>query len=123
MPTQQYTISNGDISTTNAFAVPGDKPGGDDSFVVDSFQEERGNSYVHIDNGLDENVDVLLQGSHEFDDKIDSPADDGPTETVNSGDVGAFDSTVGHAYLQVEVTPAAVPSSGELVLTFQSRVQ
>lgn len=123
MANQQYTISNTDVGTS-AFTVPGDQDGGagDDSFTVEPDNLDVGRQwYVHVDNGFNENVDVTVQGSHFLDESMDSAVDDGATETVNSSSSGAFDGTTGHTYLQINVTPAADPTSGDLVVTFQSR--
>lgn len=124
MANQQYTISNSDRSDGSAFAVPGDEDGGvgDDSYQVD--QDAGGEhmwTYAHIENGWDVNVDVTLQGSHTFDETITAPVDDGSAETISNGSNGAFDTNVAHSYVQVNVDPAATPTSGDLTVTFQTR--
>lgn len=124
MANSQYTVSNTARGDTSAFTVPGDEPGDTDSVLSES--ESGGgdyHSYVHVANGWDVNVDVTLQGSHYLDESMADPVDDGATETIASGASGAFDTEVGHSYLQVSVTPASAPTSGDLVVTFQSRGQ
>jgi len=125
MTNGQYIVSNTDRSDANAFTVPGDEDGGsgDSSYQVEpETQWQRQHLYVHINNGWDVNVDVTLQGSHTFDESMSNPADDGSAETINSGgNVGLFDTEVGHSYAQINVDPAGTPTSGELTITFQNR--
>jgi len=123
MTNQQYTISNTDVTGT-AFTVPGDQDGGagDDSFrVEDTGLNKSHDSYVHIDNGFNENVDVTLRGSHWQDESMSSAADDGSAVTVNSGGTDFFDITSSHTFIELNVDPAADPTSGDLVITCQSR--
>lgn len=124
MANQQYVISNADRTDANAFTVPGDEDGGegDVSFrVEDSTLNKSHDSYVHIDNGWDANVDVTLRGSHFRDEDMTNAAPDGATITVSSADVDFFDITTSHSYIEVTVDPAAIPTSGSLTITFQSR--
>lgn len=124
MANAQYTVSNGDRTTADPFSVPGDEDGGegDVSFrVEDKPLNKSHDSYVHIENGWDTNIDVTLQGSHYQDEQMDSAADDGQPETVNSGATNFFDITTSHTYIEVNVNPAAAPTDGNLVITFQSR--
>lgn len=124
MSSQQYTVNNSEISDTSAFTVPGEKPGQNESFQSDQDKSQyRMGVYVHVHNGLDANVDVTLQGSHSYDSAINNPVNDGATETINSGDSGAFDTTVGHAHMQVSVTPNTTPTNGSLTVTFEAREQ
>lgn len=121
MANKQYTVDNADVATS-AFTVPGDQPGTDSSFSVEDRDLNEGKQwYIHVSNGFDQNVDVTVQGSHWSDESMNNPVDDGATETISSGANGAFDGETGHSYLQVNVTPAADPTSGQLVVTFQSR--
>jgi hypothetical protein len=124
MANQQYVIANGDRSNADPFDVPGDEDGGagDPSFrVEDETLNKSHDSYVHIDNGFNENVDVTVRGSHFKDEQMDSASDDGSAVTVNAGTVDFFDITSSHTYIEVDVNPAANPTSGNLVITFQSR--
>lgn len=124
MANRQYTIANGDRTDNSAFTVPGDEDGGEDdpSFrVEDRPLNKSHDSYVHIDNGWNENVDVTLRGSHFKDEQMDSASDDGSSVTVNAGTADFFDITSSHTYIEINVNPAANPTSGELVITFQSR--
>lgn len=124
MSNAQYTVANGDRTDNSAFTVPGDEDGGagDDSFQVEPDNLDKSQHwYIHVDNGWNENAEVTAQGSHFDDSSMDSPADDGTAETVNAGEVGVFDGETGHSYLQVNVNPAANPTSGNLVVTFQTR--
>jgi hypothetical protein len=66
-------------------------------------------------------MDVTLRGSHFKDEQMDSASDDGSSVTVNAGTVDFFDITSSHTYIEVNVNPAANPTSGNLVITFQSR--
>lgn len=124
MASEQYTIGNGDRTDNSAFDVPGDEDGGegDTSFQVDS--ETTGPAkrwYIHIDNGWDVNVDVTPQGSHAFDESMSSSGEDGNSVTVSNDDVDFIDGETGHSFLELNVNPASTPTSGELVITFQSR--
>lgn len=126
MPNQQYTVDNSDRGNANAFTVPGDEDGGvgDDSYALDpqaSPNQVSVDSYVHVDNGWNVNVDVTLRGSHFADKTMTSAVDDGETVTINSGNVDFFDITSSHSYIELNVDPNATPGSGQLVITFQSR--
>jgi hypothetical protein len=124
MANAQYVIANGDRTDNSSFTVPGNEDGGagDPSFRVEGLPLNKSHdSYIHIENGWNENVDVTLRGSHFEDEQMDSAADDGSAVTVNSGTTDFFDSTSSHTYIEVNVNPAANPTSGELVITFQSR--
>lgn len=124
MGNQQFTISNTARGDTSAFTVPGDEDGGEgeESVTIEtSGGGGRRRAYVHVDNGWDVDVDVTLQGSHTYDSGMASAVDDGAAETVSSGTTGAFDTEVGHSYIQVSVTPAVAPTSGDLTVTFQAR--
>lgn len=124
MANAQYTINSGDRSDTSAFTVPGDEDGGagDDSFQVDTDTVGPARRwYIHIDNGWDVSVDVTPQGSHYRDESMASAGEDGSAVTVASGDVDFIDGESGHAFLEVSVTPASAPSSGDLTITYQSR--
>lgn len=122
MSNAQFTVSNTARSDASVFTVPGDEPGTADSFRVDeSGSGSKMHVYVHVDNGWDVNADVTLQGTHYNDDAMDSPTDDGGSETVNSGTADVFDSDVAHSFVQVSVDPASAPTSGDLVVTFQAR--
>lgn len=125
MGNAQYTIGNGDRTDDTAFTVPGDEDGGegDDSFELNYGAADKAvESYVHIDNGWDQNVDVTLRGSHYDDSSMSSAADDGSAVTVSSGGgTDFFDVTSNHGFIEVNVNPAANPSSGDLTITFQSR--
>lgn len=125
MSNAQYTVGNGDRTDDTAFTVPGDEDGGagDDSFPIDSGDIGNGRQwYVHVENGFDTDVDVTAQGSHYLDESMASAGDDGATETISSGgSIGIFDGETGHSFLQVNINPATTPSSGDLVVTFQSR--
>lgn len=117
----QYTVAAGDRADGSTFTVPGDVSS-DASYAVDDPDRKAGKQwYVHVANGWDVNADVTVQGSHYQDEALDSPADDGPAETVNAGANGVFDGTTGHSYIQVNVDPASGPTSGDLVVTFQHR--
>lgn len=123
MANQQYTVSNSDVGAT-AFSVPGDQDGGegDASFKVEDRPLGEGKQwYVHVENGFDANVDATVQGSHYLDESMSASVADGATETISSGSSGAFDGVTGHTYLEVNVEPAADPTSGDLTVTFQSR--
>lgn len=122
--TQQYTVSNTDSDETS-FKLPGDQPG-EEPFGLDSgSQIETFHWYVHIDNGWDVNIDVTVEGSHSLDDAsgdtLDSPAIDGTTESISSASVDFFDGTTNHAQIQLDVDPAADPTSGDLVVTIERR--
>lgn len=121
----QYTIANGDRSDNSAFTVPGDEDGGagDDSVELDYHgTDDAVDSYVHVENGWDVNVDVTVRGSHYLDSTMASAADDGSSVAVSSGgSTDFFDVTSGHAYLELNVNPAGTPTSGDLTVTFQSR--
>lgn len=125
MGNSQYVIGNADRGDATAFTVPGDEDGGagDNSFRLET--EGLGKSqdgYVHIENGWDTNVDVTLRGSHFLDESMSSASDDGSAITVNSGgDTDFFDITSSHTFIEVNVDPAADPTSGDLTITFQSR--
>lgn len=120
---RQYTIAHDDRSDNSAFTVPGDEDGGagDDSFPTEINDTIYTRWYVHIENGWNENVDVTVRGSRFDDATMSAAADDGDAVTVNSGTNAAFDGASGHSYLDVNVNPAADPSSGDLVITFQRR--
>lgn len=121
MANAQYTVGNADVTGT-AFAVPGDQPGTDQSFQVEPDNLSKGQQwYVHIENGFGVNVDVTVQGSHYADGAMSAPVDDGVAETVSAGTNAAFDGETGHSFLQVNVDPAADPTTGTLTVTFQVR--
>lgn len=123
MANQQYTVSNSDVTGT-AFTVPGDQDGGagDDSFKVEPDNLGKGQQwYVHVENGFNENADVTVQGSHLFDETMTVAVDDGATETISASSNAVFDGETGHTYIQLNVDPAADPTSGDLVVTFQAR--
>ena len=125
MANAQYVVSNSDRSNANAFTVPGDEDGGagDDSFrVEDKTLNKSHDSYVHIENGWDQNVDVTLRGSHHLDSSMSSAVDDGSAITINSGgNTDFFDITSSHTFIEVNIDPAGTPTSGDLTITFQSR--
>jgi len=127
MPNQQYSISNTDRGNNNAFTVPGDEDGGvgDDSFALEANANPKQNSidsYVHVENGWDVDVDVTLQGSHFLDETMGSAAQDGSAITITKNDgTDFFDITSSHSFVEVDVDPAGTPTSGELTITFQSR--
>lgn len=125
MANAQYTISNTDRADATAFTVPGDEDGGEGDL---SFQVEKPtlaqshDSYVHIENGFDTDVDVTLRGSHFTDESMSAAVDDGTAITVSSGGgTDFFDIVSSHTYLEVSVDPATTPGSGSLTITFQSR--
>jgi hypothetical protein len=125
MANRQYVISNTDRADANAFSVPGDEDGGenDDSFPLrNEAASQSVDSYVHIENGWDTDIDVTLRGSHFQDESMSSAADDGSAITVtSSGGTDFFDITSSHSFIEVNVDPAADPTSGDLTITFQSR--
>lgn len=125
MSNKQYVVSNADRTDANPFTVPGDEDGGegDLSFEVDeSGVGDSMDAYVHIENGFDTNVDVTLQGSHFKDESMSSAATDGSAVTISSGGgTDFFSVSSDHSYIEVSVDPAAIPSSGDLTVTFQSR--
>jgi len=121
--TQQYDVQNGDVTGT-AFTVPGDNPD-EEPFDLDENFDQYYRWYVHIDNGFNENVDVTVQGSHALDtasnNTLDTPADDGAAVTVSSETTDFIDGTTNHAKLQLNVDPAADPTSGTLTVTIEKR--
>lgn len=120
---KQVTVNNSD-SDGSDFKIPGDQPG-EAPFDLELNDGAHYRWYVHIDNGWDQNIDVTVEGSHTMDaagsNTLDSPASDGSTITVSSGSVDFFDGTTGHSILQLDVSPAADPTSGDLTVTFQRR--
>lgn len=123
MPNAQWTINQSDRSDGNAFAVPGDTPGTDQSFRVQSKNLVNSHQvYVHIDNGWDQNVDVTVQGSHWQDEAMDSAVADATAKTINSGTTDFVTVTEPHTFVEALVDPTSTPTSGDLVITIQSRV-
>lgn len=121
--TQQYTVNHSDSDGTT-FKLPGDNPG-EEPFSLDSNNSQYWQWYVHIDNGWDQNADFTLEGSHSLDaasnNKLDSPAADGATITVNSNAIDFFDGNTNHSKIQLDVAPAADPTSGDLIITIERR--
>jgi len=117
----QFTVSNADSDGTT-FAIPGDEPGTPASYEIDDADHSVAYQwYVHINNGFDVDVDVTIRGSHYQDGSMANSSADGATETVSSGTVDFFDGTTGHSFIELGVDPAADPTSGDLVVTFQRR--
>lgn len=121
--TQQYTVNNSDSDGTT-FKLPGDNPG-EEPFNLELNDAQHYRWYVHVDNGWDVNADITVEGSHSLDsasnNTLDNPATDGSTVTVSSGGVDFFDGTTGHSLLQLNVAPAADPTTGDLTVTIQKR--
>lgn len=122
-PTKQYTVNHAD-SDGSTFKLPGDKPD-EAPFDLEENQAQHWRWYIHIDNGWDQNVDVTVEGSHSQDaagsNTLDSPAADGSAVTVSNGSVDFIDGTTNHSQLQLDVAPAADPTSGDLVVTIERR--
>lgn len=122
--TQQYTVGNADSDGTQ-FKLPGEKPGEEPFSLDDTTQANYYRWYVHVDNGWDVNIDVTVEGSHSLDpatnNTLDSASIDGITETINDTGVDFFDGETNHAQLQLDIAPAADPSTGELTVTIERR--
>ena len=117
----QYVIDNADSDGT-AFVVPSDQPGGEPSFEVDDIGHSKAQEwYIHIDNGWDVSADFVVRGSHQQDEDMTTPANDGTTITINAGNADFVNGTTGHSFIDLQVTPNADPASGELTVTFQTR--
>jgi len=122
--TQQYTVNNGD-NDGSTFTLPGDNPGEAPFSLDDTTEANFYRWYVHIDNGWDQDVDVTVEGSHSLDsasgDTLDTPAADGSAVTVSSDTVDFIDGTTNHAQIQLNVAPAADPTSGDFTVTIERR--
>jgi hypothetical protein len=122
--TQQYTVNHADRDGTD-FKLPGDNPGEAPFSLDDTSESAFYHWYVHIDNGWDADIDATIEGSHSLDsatnDTLDSPTNDGATETISSGSVDFFDGTTNHAQIQLDISPLADPTSGDLVVTMERR--
>lgn len=117
----QFVIGNAD-SDGSTFSVPGDQPGSPDSIEIDDAQHQDVHEwYIHVDNGWGVGVDATVRGTHYQDSAMNNPADDGSAVTVNSGSADFFDGTTGHSFIELQIAPAADPTSGNLTVTFQTR--
>jgi len=124
MANVQYIIPASARGDTSAFTVPRDEDGGEN---VSSFQVETQSlgesqdSYVHITNKWDVDVDITYQGSHFRDKEFQNPVDDGVPITVAANETDFFDVVTSHTYVGVKVEPSATPTNGELTITIQGR--
>lgn len=121
--TQQYSVDNSD-NDGSTFKLPGDNPG-EEPFSLEGNFDQYYRWYIHVDNGWNQDVDVTAEGSHSLDsagsDKLDSPVDDGGTITVSSTSADFIDGTTNHSQIQLNVAPAADPTSGVLTVTIEKR--
>jgi hypothetical protein len=121
MANAQFTIDAADRADASIFNVPQDEPGTEDSVVVDDISSHHVQHwYVHVENGFDVNVDVIVKGSHYLDETLSSAVDDEVAKTVNSG-TNTFLEGEGHSYIGANIDPATTPSTGTLTVTFQTR--
>ena len=114
----QFTVANTE-NDGSTFYLP--DSGGDE--LDSAAQTRRFDWYVHIENGYDVDVDVVVQGTHYQDPDMTAPVDDGAVETISAGSSDLFNGTTGHSFIRVEVTPASDPTDGDLVVTFQKRTE
>jgi len=133
MPNTQATTAASDRSSSDSFVVPNNDNGygisygtnygsSADGFVLeDRNTNKRKSWYIHIDNGWDTSVDATVFGSHLFDLDLSTEVTDGSVVTVGSGNVDFVDGTTRHSALQLKIQPSSTPTSGDLVITLQSR--
>lgn len=80
--------------------------------------------YVHVTNDTNEDLaSVEAVGSHELDSDLEGFVVDTETKKLNTGERRVLQGVQRHGYVGVQAEFNAAPTTGELVLVFQSKRQ
>jgi len=127
-----FYIPAEDKNDDNSFVVPGDQTGespeGTDnpdqlSYSVDNRQKQHGKGYyVHVKNGWDVDMKLVLYGSSFDDREMRKPVIEQNNSELEPGEQLAFESDTGHSFLELEINNLInPPTSGTLEVVFQDR--